>query len=208
MKLLLTGFGSFKKKNKPEVRENISEKIIREILKNKKRKDRARTSGIIMPVEWQAAEKILERHFFNFSPDIVISMGHASGYKALTLEKKYFNIAKGLDNKKSKHKSGIIKSNGNDFYLTNIDVSKTKRHLERKNIPTKIHGGKMGMKYLCNFAGYLSAYHSKTLNQKTKYIFIHIPAPEDIPYNISLRGVKEIINFLIISQKATMAGQF
>ena len=205
MKVLLAGYGSFKKENEPEVKENISAKIIQEILKSRK-KSGVQIGGIVMPVEWQAAEEIFERYFFDCSPDLVISMGHASGYTALTLEKKYFNIAKGLDNKKRKHKSGIIKPSGNDFYLTNIDISKIGNHLKRKGIPAKIHNGKKGMNFLCNFAGYLSAYYCCKSNQKAKYLFIHVPAPEDIPYNVSLRGIKEIIDFLIYDNKCLEGG--
>jgi pyrrolidone-carboxylate peptidase len=108
-----------------------------------------------------------------------------------------------LDNKKRKHKSGTIKSSGNDFYLTNVDVSKIKDHLKKKNIPAKIHNGAKGMNFLCNFAGYLSAYHCCKSNSKARHLFIHVPAPEAIPYDVSLRGIKEIIDFLIYKKNET-----
>jgi pyrrolidone-carboxylate peptidase len=196
MKVLLTGYGPFKKKNGREVKENISGRIIQEILKGRKEKGR-KIKGIVLPVEWQAAEEIFERHFFDYSPEVVISMGHASGYPALTLEKRYFNIARGQDNKKRKRKSGIIKPDGDDFYLTNVDISKIGDLLNGKKIPAKVHDGKKGMDFLCNFAGYLSAYHCRKVDPKTKYLFIHVPSPEDVPYSASFSGIKEIIDFLI-----------
>jgi pyroglutamyl-peptidase len=198
MKILLTGYGPFKKKNGREVKENISAKIIQEILKGRKEKGR-QIKGIVLPVEWKAAEEIFERHFFDYSPDIVISMGHAAGYPALTLEKRYFNIARGLDNKKRNRKGGIIKLDGDDFYLTNIDIEKLKNCLRGKKIPAKVHDGRKGMDFLCNFAGYLSAYHCRKTGLKVKYLFIHVPSPEDVPYSVSFSGIKEVIDFLAIA---------
>jgi pyrrolidone-carboxylate peptidase len=194
MKILLTGYGPFRKRDGHEVKENISAKIIKDIILSLDKKS-LQISGIVMPVEWQASEEIFERNFFLHRPSLVISMGHAAGYPALTIEKKYFNLARGLDVKKRKRKKGIIKPDGNAYYLTNLDVEKLKNHLEKKDIPVTIHSGKQGMDYLCNFSGYLSAYYSQKLIPKTKYLFIHVPAPEDISYDVSFLGITEIINF-------------
>jgi pyroglutamyl-peptidase len=200
MKILLTGYGPFRKKDGREVRENISVKIIQEILKGQKEKGQ-QIKGVILPVEWQAAEEIFERHFFDYLPDLVVSMGHAAGYQDLTLEKRYFNIARGMDNKKREHKKGIIKPDGDDFYLTNINISKLRDCLNGKKIPVKIHDGGKGMDFLCNFAGYLSAYHCRKKNLKAKYLFIHVPSLEDVSYSVSFSGIKAVIDFMAEIEK-------
>ena len=175
-RILLTAYGPF-----GEVKENITERIVRDIERAWAKTD-CELETLVMPVEWTAAEELLEQRLHESHPDIVLGLGHADSYPAPTIETRYFNNSERADNKGKFREGGIIKRGGKMFYETNVDVELLLAQLTKEHIPAVVHGGTEGMNYLCNFAGYIIARTLHEMNdQKTEFIFIHVPSPKMLP---------------------------
>lgn len=189
MRILLTAYGPFKK-----VPENITEKIADAITVRWNHTD---DELIILkiPVEWRKTDHCLKQALEQLNPDVVISMGHAEKYSAITVETRYFNIAEGEDNQGITCKQGMIDFSAPAHYDTNINALQLASRLVEKNIPAVLHADKNGMTYLCNFAGYTVMHHirSKKL-QKPLFVFLHLPPT--LPFLTLVQGVEEIIDFL------------
>ena len=123
-------------------------------------------------------------------------MGHAEGYKHITLEAKYFNRAIGIDNAGQMRKNQIIKTSGKQTYASNVNVSEIVTLLKDSQIPAILHSDADGMDFLCNFAAYIVAHYVNSKRLTTKYIFVHVPSPNDISYTILLKGVKRIVQLV------------
>lgn len=191
-RILLTGYGPF-----AYVEENVTEKIVRTIEKDWNYEE-VTLKILVMPVEWVKVKELLEDTVISYEPNIIISMGHAESYKAITLEARYFNEAAGPDNKGEIRFGGIIRLDGEVSYQSNFPLEELKNYLKENGIPTVIHDGLDGMTYLCNFAGYNVAYLcSKNTSKKVYYLFVHVPSPEDLDFDISLKGIRMIIDFAI-----------
>lgn len=190
-RILLTGYGPFK-----DAKENITEKIINEIEKDWN-SNRATLKTLVMPVEWVKAKKLLESALSDLKPHIAVSMGHALSYKSITLEARYFNQTDKRDNRGNFYYKNI-RLNGKHSYRSNMPLEELKSYLTRNGVPASIHDGVNGMTYLCNFAGYNVAYLcSKDPSRKTYHLFVHVPSPEDLDFEISLKGIRLIIDFVI-----------
>jgi pyrrolidone-carboxylate peptidase len=191
MRILLTAYGPFR-----NVPVNITTKVSTDIAQGWQ-SDEHELFALRMPVEWRAAERMLEETLHTHSPDIVVSLGHAANYEFLTIEKSYYNIAKGEDAQGFLREGGLIKHDGPPTYTANIDADKLYAHLCAKNIPALIHDGTEGMSYLCNFAGYVAMHYTQhTQGAKPSFVFLHLP-PDALPYPTLVLGVKETLLFLI-----------
>jgi pyrrolidone-carboxylate peptidase len=191
MRILLTSYGPFR-----NVPVNITDRISVDIEKEWQ-SDEHELLMLHMPVEWGAVEQMLEETLEHYAPDIVVSLGHATSYTCLTIEKSYYNIAEGEDARGLLREGRLVSHDGPPIYSSNIDTEKLCAHLCAKNIPSIVHDGKEGMSYLCNFAGYIVMHHLVS-KQRTKpsFVFLHLP-PEALPYSTLVLGVKETLFFLI-----------
>lgn len=197
MNVLLTAFGPFKAKDGVLVEANVTQQILIDLALGWKRDD-CRIWASVLPVDWRAAEQILMATLELCSFDLAVFMGHAKGYKSLTLEARYFNKAGRADEIGKILPSGTIKSGGADFYDSNIQyLPYLTKYLNGAGIPAVVHAGPEGMDFLCNLPGYLTACYLATHGLETpKYLVIHVPDPNDLPYEISLRGIRQTIQFL------------
>lgn len=191
MRILLTAYGPFQ-----GVPENITERIADKI---QAEWGSAEHELIILklPVEWYAAREALVQAIKLSNPDVMISMGHAEGYSAITIETRYFNVAEGEDNRSDKLENGVISADAPPFYDTNIDADRLAQDLSKNGISVTIHSGKDGMTYLCNFTGFI-AMHCVRNNgpKKPLFIFLHIP-PDTMPFFTLVQGVKVVVNFIL-----------
>jgi pyrrolidone-carboxylate peptidase len=179
------------------VLDNVTQRIIFDVLRSWRRAD-CQIWVSVLPVEWRAAENILVKTLEMLPFDLAVFMGHAKGYKSLTLEARYFNKAGRADEIGKILPSGTIKSGGADFYDSNIQyLPYLTKYLNGAGIPAVVHAGPEGMDFLCNLPGYLTACYLATHGLETpKYLVIHVPDPNDLPYEISLRGIRQTIQFL------------
>ena len=192
MRILLTAYGPFGR-----IKENITERVADEIQKNWNRES-GELTVLKLPVLWASAEALLVQALKESAPDLVVSMGHAEGYPAITIETRYFNIAGGEDNRSETRKGGVIDHAGEDSYDTNIDAEGLALYLGENDVAAVLHSGKEGMNYLCNFAGYIVMRHIRSAGRKKPlFIFLHLP-PDVFPFSTLVRGVTEVINFLAL----------
>ncbi|OGZ05563.1 MAG: hypothetical protein A3C93_05275 [Candidatus Lloydbacteria bacterium RIFCSPHIGHO2_02_FULL_54_17] len=191
MRILLTAYEPF-----GSVTENITERVADKIQMGWKSTE-DELVVLKLPVLWSRAETLLTRALDRLNPDVVVSMGHAEGYPAITVETRYFNIAEGADNQGKVREGGVIRRGGEDFYDTNVDADGLAKFLTHKKVPVVVHGGKEGMTYLCNFAGYVVMRHIReTGREKPLFIFLHLP-PDALPFLRLVRGVTKVTEFLV-----------
>lgn len=196
MRILLTTYEPFR-----SIKENITERTADEIQKNW---DYANGELVVLklPVEWQSAEARLTQALEKLHPDVVVSLGHAETYPAITVETRYFNVAKGEDNRGETRDGEVISFGAKAFYDTNVNTERLAQHLSENNIPAVFHAGKEGMTYLCNFTGYIVMRYATSGHQKEKplFIFLHLP-PKAMPFSILVLGVTKVIDFLASKTK-------
>jgi len=197
MNVLLTAFGPFKAKDGVLVEANVTQQILIDLALGWKRDD-CRIWASVLPVDWRAAEQILMATLELCSFDLAVFMGHAKGYKSLTLEARYFNKAGRPDMAGEIPLGGIVKPGGPEFCDSNIAcLPQLAGWLNTGGISVEVHAGPEGMDYLCNLPGYLTGCHLTELNlSHPKYLVVHVPDPGDLPHEISLEGIKRIIHFL------------
>ena len=191
MRVLLTAYGPF-----GNFRENVSEEIIVDIFKSW-RKTGCELGVLGMPVVWRLVEEILENAFEILQPDLVLFLTHAAGYSMLTLEGKYFNVATGQDELGEIHQGEIIKPDGAEYYLAKVpQLPLLVAYLRARKIPAIVSCSSQRMDYLCNFAGYLAGYWADKRAAEMRYLLLHIPPPEDLPYNVAIKGVWLTLDYL------------
>ena len=191
MRVLLTGFGPY-----AHVKENNSTRLVNDIQRDWKRND-CELKTLIMPVAWAPVEVTLETIFLYEEPDLALFLTHAPRYPVFTLEQRYYNRAVGPDEFGGVREDEVIKPDGEDFYLSNIPrLSSLVAYLNKRGVPAVLHDGPEGMDYLCNFVGYLAGYWVGQRAEEMKYLMLHIPPPDDLPYETGLQGVRLILKFL------------
>jgi pyrrolidone-carboxylate peptidase len=191
MRILLTAYGPFR-----DVTENITEVVVDMIEKNWDPKS-GELAVLKLPVEWEQAETLLLDALTTLKPDLMVSLGHAQTYPAITVETRYFNTAEGEDNRGEMRAGGVIYRGEKEFYDTNINTDNLMHHLEEHHVPAVLHSGKEGMTYLCNFAGYVVMRHiARNGGTKPHFIFLHLP-PNILPQSELVQGVTKTIEFLL-----------
>lgn len=148
--IVLTGFEPFNNRS-----INASYEVISKIENLRK---------YLLPVAFNKVEEKIDE-ILKTNPDVLILTGEAASYNNMTLEKEAHNIAFGKDNDGVIKNDEIIKEDGKDTYITNIDIN----NIKDIDFNVSTSAGK----YLCNYTYYLSLY--KTQNTNTKVIFIHFP---------------------------------
>src|SRR4051812_4589280 len=103
MKILLTTYGPFR-----DIDDNITRRIGIDLSK-KPQPEGVELRVLTMEVDWHGVEAMLEQTMNEYMPNVVLSLGHANTYTALTIEKTYFNIAEGEDIHGVLRDGGIIK---------------------------------------------------------------------------------------------------
>jgi len=174
MKILVTGFEPFDNNAL-----NPSQMVI-EALKIVQFKD-TDLHTFLLPVDTNAMPEVFLKKINTLAPDIVISLGQATGRAVISLEKVAINLLdfRIPDNKGHQVREKPILSNGPDAYFSTLPVNYLFENLSSLGIPCEISYSAGA--YLCNQAFYLLMNYSQTSANLRFAGFIHLPAlPEQI----------------------------
>ena len=187
MKILVTSFGAFLKNN-----INSSLECMNELPKTINDSDIFKCE---LPVSYKESRMKLLVCIQDIQPDIVISLGLASGRKTISLETQAINLmdSKYPDNDGCVFENEIIYKNCENYIKSQFDLEKIKNNLSKK-YPFISISNSAGT-YVCN-AVYFSSLHAQKGNQK-KSVFIHLPNFEIISKEVMVNVLKDIIIELI-----------
>ena len=159
MKILLYGFKPYKK-----WKENISEKIVRNI------KDRKNLKKFIFDVDFN--KKFIKK-IKRFNPDIIIGLGQHPRSKKIRIERKAINLRR--KNKKEIPKP--ISKKGSKYLFVNLKLKKSKDSWLSYNAG----------KHVCNYSMYVILEFFKD----KKFAFIHFPKRYNV--NKGVRYIEDIL---------------
>lgn len=184
LKILLTGFEKFGGE-----KVNPSELIIKRI--SKKRIEKCITDFLILPVSYEKSIKILDEYYSKNNVDVAIHLGQAGGRATINIERVAVNVMDSThpDNDEKLMENKKIIPNGNDAYMTKLDVKKIAEMLNKKKIPANL--SYTAGQYICNEVYYYSMYCSSKNNNPKYALFIHVPfLPEQVaekfPINLNI----------------------
>lgn len=164
MKILIYGFGPFKKYKK-----NISEEVVKKI-------SGKRITNVILPVI--PNQKTILSKIKKWKLEVILGIGQTGRGKLIRIERKAKNIYKSEKSKKERK----ISQKGKSQYLVNLKL---------KKIPGTRISYDAG-KYLCNFSIYVIMNLIKKRGLKTKFAFLHIP--RDYGIRRATRVVKKLLS--------------
>lgn len=197
MKVLIISFGTFIAADGSRVEKNIGQKISARILADWTRSD-CQLLSLHLPANPKIIKSAIKKMMGAHVPNFIFCLGHAKGYQEIIIETSYFNNFVPRLQSEKKH-GGTITSSGQWSYQTNFkNLYELIRQLNIKGIPSALHSGLVGMDYLCNLTAYLIHFYvSQRKNNFSGALLLHVPPEDTMPINISLAGVKKIINSLI-----------
>lgn len=187
MKILVTSFGAFLKNN-----INSSLECMNELPKT------INGSHVFkreLPVSYNASRVKLLASIREIKPDIVVSLGLATGRKTISLETQALNLmdSKYPDNDGNIFVDKIIEENCKNYIKSSFDLEKIKNNLSRK-YPFISISNSAGT-YVCNAVYFYSL--SIQNEYKHKSIFIHLPTFEIISKEVMVQVLKDIIIELV-----------
>ena len=142
----------------------------------------------ILPVEFKKTTILLQKLFFEYEPDIVLSIGQAGGRAEISVER----VAINLDSVKSSNGSKILPDNAGDIpvdeeieangaaaYFSTLPIWEIVEAIQTKGILAAVSN--TAGTYVCNHVMYENLYLASTHYPKMKTGFIHVPfLPEQI----------------------------
>ncbi len=167
MKILVTGFDPFGKDKINPALETIK-------LLPKKIKDHDIVTLEIPTAGFKSLEKI-EKAIVEHDPDIVLSIGQATGRYDITVEKVGINLDdyRIPDNLGQQFIDSKIFADGPDAYLVDLPVKKMVENIKNKGIPASV--SMSAGTFVCNHVLYGVSHILKTKFKDKKNGFIHIP---------------------------------
>ena len=170
-KILVSGFEAFAGNL-----VNPTEKLVRALIASPE-KFLARPDevhGVILPVTFASSFERLEEKMREFQPDIVISLGVASGRSAsIEIERVAINVVDAdiPDNSGSQPRDEVIDVSGPPALFTSLPARALVENLTAASVPAKISNS--AGTYVCNFLFYkLMLFNLRTLHRGG---FIHVP---------------------------------
>ncbi|HPZ08048.1 MAG TPA: pyroglutamyl-peptidase I [Candidatus Eremiobacteraeota bacterium] len=196
-KIILSGFDPFDK-----VKINPSMEVVK--LLKEDDIEGIKLYPLILPTIYGESAEILVTKMQELKPDVVISLGVATGRKRVTLERFAINIddARTKDNKKNQRRGTKISTSGPEAYLSLLPLKDILNALHRYKIKADISN--FCGTFVCNHLMYSVIHYIVTNNLPIKYGFVHLPKlsrrKEDTEKAMGLekmvRAVKIIINNL------------
>lgn len=174
LRVLLTGFERFGGE-----KVNPSALILKRI--SKKRIENRIIDFLILPVSYEKSIKILEEYYSKNKVDIVIHLGQAGGRATIDIERVAVNLMDSThpDNDEKIVENKKIIPDGEDAYMTKLNVKKIAEMLNKKKIPTSV--SYTAGQYICNEVYYYSLHNSSEKNNPKYVLFIHVPfLPEQV----------------------------
>ncbi|MEF8848613.1 MAG: hypothetical protein V5A68_05710 [Candidatus Thermoplasmatota archaeon] len=186
--VLVTGFGPFGNHS-----INPSQ-IIAEQLNGTKIRNTT-IYGLTLPVDFEKTLNVTKKVIQNLSPEIIISLGLAAGYKKIHIEKIGLNL-KRIENKKGNIIFRKISPKDPLIRLSTIPTFKIAKNLREKNIPAR-QGFYAGI-YVCNTQLYGILNYIQKNNLNIQYGFIHLPqCQKQDPNGLPLELLCETVNITI-----------
>ncbi len=166
--IVVTGFEPFGKYS-----ENPSGEVAKAL--NSERIMNQEIRGIVLPVAYRRAKRIIEETLMKYRPLIFLGIGLAPGSPSIKLERIAINIMdfKKPDNDGEKPVDIPIYPDGPLAYMATIPIRRVCKVLRERGIPAVISYN--AGTFLCNFVFYTTLYNVDKLQLKTKVGFVHIP---------------------------------
>jgi len=174
MKLLITGFEPFGGE-----KVNPSMKIVKRM--SKKVFSGIEIDYLILPVSYEKSILTLEDYYTKNKVDIAIHLGQAGGSATIRIERVAVNLmdSKHPDNDNQFRNDVPIVENGQDAYLTKVNVKALVEFLNNKKIPASI--SYTAGQYICNEVFYYSLHNSRVQHNPQHALFVHLPfLPEQV----------------------------
>ncbi|WP_297637145.1 pyroglutamyl-peptidase I [uncultured Clostridium sp.] len=167
MKILLTGFDPFggeKINPAQEAVNRVSENI-----------NGAEVIKVIIPTVMEKSLEKIEEKIKEHNPDIVISIGQATGRYGITPERVGINLNdfRIEDNEGNQPIDELIREDGKNAYFTTLPIKGIVEHLNNNGIPGEISN--TAGTFVCNHVMYGVLYMVEKKYNNIKAGFIHIP---------------------------------
>jgi len=179
--LLLTGFMPFLNN-----KINPTEKIVQEL--NGREIGGYTVKSKVLPVDFSEAGKQIIALYEQVKPDVVISLGLATGRHMITPERIAINCNDGEpDNKRVRLQDEQIQVEGPDGYFSTLPIRRFVQKLNENGLPAEISN--TAGTYLCNNVMYHMLHHICQSGSVVRAGFIHIPASFELSvFNPKLPG--------------------
>lgn len=166
--LLLTGFIPFL-----DNKINPTEKVVKEL--NGKEIGGYIVKSAVLPVDFSESSKELISLYEQVKPDVVISLGLATGRHMITPERIAINCNDGEpDNTGLQLQDQCIQLDGPDAYFSTLPIRRFVQILNDSGLPAKISN--TAGTYLCNNVMYNMLHYINKNDHDVRSGFIHIPA--------------------------------
>ncbi|MCA0984742.1 pyroglutamyl-peptidase I [Halobacillus yeomjeoni] len=131
--------------------------------------------GKILPVDFERAGGDLVGYIKELQPDVVVSLGLATGRHKMTPERIAINCNEGEADNEGRVLSGEkIQPDGPDGIFSTLPIKDTVEKLNEAGFPAGISNS--AGTYLCNHIMYQGLYHLQSQSKKIPFGFVHIPA--------------------------------
>ena len=129
----------------------------------------------ILPVVRYESIDIVVKSIIKYQPDIILTIGQASGRKAITPERIAINLDdfRIPDNQGNQPIDEKIFKNGPDAYFSSLPIKAIIKTLRENEIPSDISN--TAGTFVCNHLFYGIQHYIKTNNYNIQHGFIHVP---------------------------------
>jgi pyroglutamyl-peptidase len=170
MKILLTGFNSFRR-----ARVNPSEQVVRALATGRRNISGVELVTAVLPTEYLAATRQLRRLIRSSRPDAILCLGVATWREHISLER----VALNLDDERTPDNRGLVRRDrkivphGPDVYWSSLPLERLQTALQEIRLRAEIsnHAGA----FLCNHAFYVARHETAQLRRPVPCGFIHLP---------------------------------
>ena len=171
MKILITGFDPFGGENINPALEAV--KILPEIIEG------SEVIKLEIPTVFRESLKAVEAGIKKYNPDVVISIGQASGRFAIMPERVAINIddARIPDNKGNQPIDEVIYEDGESAYFSNLPIKAMVEEMKKEMIPAAVSN--TAGTFVCNHVMYGVLHLVNTKYKNIKSGFIHVPCIPD-----------------------------
>lgn len=168
---------------------------------------------LVIPTEFQKAPILIEQAIQELRPDVVVSLGQATGRRTITVERIGVNLidARIPDNSGNQPKDQRIVAQGPDALFSNLPTRQMVEAIQQAGIPAEL--SYTAGTYVCNLVLYSTRYFCLTHYPEILSGFIHLPAvPEQIASHednteIPSMSTAEVVLGLIEALKAVILYQ-
>ena len=171
MKILITGFDAFGGEDINPALEAV-----------KKLPNFIEDSEIIkleIPTVFRKSLKVIEEGIEKYNPDVIISVGQASGRSSIMPERIAINIddARIKDNEGNQPIDEIIYEDGESAYFSNLPIKAMVEEMKNNGIPAAVSN--TAGTFVCNHVMYGVLYLVNTKYKNIRAGFIHVPCVPD-----------------------------